>query len=112
MTMIYIAWALGVVFWLNCAATHRVMRSVSFSRTQKKYQLLLVWFVPVVGALVVLSIVLSDAAPLPPSSGRAKKGGLGLLAAWVLLDFTDVSGERAETGSWDGDFGGHDGGDF
>lgn len=41
---------------LNSAATYSLVRSQCYDRRQKLFQALLVWFVPIVGALLVWSL--------------------------------------------------------
>lgn len=41
---------------LNYAATYVLVRSQRYERRQKLFQALLVWFVPIVGALLVWSL--------------------------------------------------------
>lgn len=45
-----------LVFGLNSAATYILVRSHRYDRRQKTLQALLVWVVPVVGALLVWSL--------------------------------------------------------
>ena len=41
---------------LNSAATYVLVRSQRYERRQKLFQAILVWFVPIVGALLVWSL--------------------------------------------------------
>src|SRR5688572_692427 len=56
--------AIAIPLWLNVKATRLVVRDVLSGRRQKVAQLLLVWLVPVVGAVVVLAV---HRSPEPPS---------------------------------------------
>jgi hypothetical protein len=55
---------LAIPLWLNVKATLQVARDVHSEGRQKAAQLLLVWLVPLVGALVVMAI---HRAAEPPS---------------------------------------------
>lgn len=55
---------LAVLLWLNAKATRLVARDALSAPGQKIAQLLLVWLVPVIGALVVLAV---HRRPEPPS---------------------------------------------
>lgn len=74
-----------VLLWLNCKATLVVVRDELSERPQKAIQMLLIWLLPLVGAILVLSV---HRSPEPParkyreqrdsgddffSSGRASK---------------------------------------
>jgi hypothetical protein len=48
--------AIAIPLWLNIKATRLVARDVLSERRQKVAQLLLVWLVPLVGAVVVLAV--------------------------------------------------------
>ena len=81
-----IAAVLAIPLWLNVLATRAVARDTLAERKQRVAQLLLVWLIPLVGALVVLGV---HRAAEPPSrkyrqepdpgddfalSGRSQKG--------------------------------------
>ena len=61
--------AIAVPLWLNLKATGLVARDVLSERGQKVAQLLLVWLVPLVGAVVVLAVHRSA----EPSSRQYRK---------------------------------------
>ena len=48
---------------LNILASFTLLRSHSFSRTQRFVQLLLIWTVPIVGATISLTFIASDFQP-------------------------------------------------
>lgn len=47
---------LSVLLWLNVRATLVIFRDVYSEQRHKAVQLLLVWFVPIIGALMVLAV--------------------------------------------------------
>jgi hypothetical protein len=47
---------LSIPLWLNIKATRLVLRDALSERNQKVAQLLFVWLVPLIGALVVLAV--------------------------------------------------------
>jgi len=47
---------IAIPLWLNIRATRLVVRDALSERSQKVAQLLLVWLVPLVGAVVVLAV--------------------------------------------------------
>jgi len=66
------AWIIGGLFVLNVLATVVVRRSTLYGRTQQMFQTVIVWVLPVVGALVVLMAWWS--AREDPSRHRTVKG--------------------------------------
>ena len=52
--------ALGVLVLLNVVASARLFASQALSARQRVLQLLLVWFVPLVGAVLCLALVTTD----------------------------------------------------
>jgi hypothetical protein len=61
--------ALVIPLWLNVKATQLVSRDVLSERRQKVAQLLFVWLVPLIGAVVVLAIH----RPAEPPSRQYRK---------------------------------------
>lgn len=55
--------ALAIILGLNVKATISILRDTFSERTQKIAQLLIVWLVPIVGAIVVLAIHRPTEAP-------------------------------------------------
>jgi hypothetical protein len=49
--------AFSLVVALNLVATVRLMRSEVYSAKQKAVQVVLIWFIPLVGAMVVLGVL-------------------------------------------------------
>jgi len=66
---------LAVVLALNAAATGAILRDDYSGRRQKIVQTILVWFVPLLGALVVLGV--HRAAEKPSRSYRRDHDGVG-----------------------------------
>lgn len=76
---------LGVLVMLNLAATRVVLRSGGFSPAQQRWQLALIWLVPIIGAVVCVhlaktdarevGLVLSQHDPHDPSDGAYVEGG-------------------------------------
>ena len=60
---------------LNSAATYVLVRSQRYQRRQKLFQALLVWFVPIVGALLVWSLA-RDTNASRLTTDLTDKGGL------------------------------------
>jgi len=54
--------SLALVVMLDCVATRRIARTDVYSSSQKTAQILIIWLIPIVGSIVVLS-VLKAAAP-------------------------------------------------
>lgn len=81
--------AVVVLLWLNILSSYRVHGSVSISEKQKKYQYLIIWCLPLLGALLVLAVSASDHANLKPESldGVPKNRAVGFMLSVLLLDF-------------------------
>jgi hypothetical protein len=81
--------AVIAVLWLNIVATHRIWRSISFTKKQKKYQYFIVWCLPIIGAAIVLAVGASDRTTWAPDTNDGKPKGrtVGLLVSFLLLDF-------------------------
>lgn len=73
------AWAtFGAILLLslNLCASFAAVRSVSFTRAQKWIHLLLVWLMPVVGAILILGFLVSDPSqPLRSSDEESQAAG-------------------------------------
>lgn len=52
---------LGILVMLNLAATRVVLRSGGFSPSQRRWQLALIWLVPIIGAVVCVHLAKTDA---------------------------------------------------
>jgi hypothetical protein len=63
--------ALVVPFWLNVKATLAISRDSLSERSQKVAQFLLVWLLPIIGAVVVLAVY----RPKEKCSGRYPNDG-------------------------------------
>ena len=71
------AWAffviVGLILVFQARTTHRVWRSKLFDRKQKIAQSQLIWFLPLIGAVIVMSVledeVQREKGP-PPGVGR------------------------------------------
>ena len=48
---------LVLVVTLDCVATVRIVRAGVYTRTQKTAQVLIIWIIPIVGSIVVLSVL-------------------------------------------------------
>ena len=55
------AMVLGVLVMLNLAATRVVLRRGGFSPAQRRWQLALIWLVPLIGAAVCVQLAKTDA---------------------------------------------------
>jgi hypothetical protein len=55
--------SLALVAALDCVATARIARSDLYTPSQKTAQILIIWLIPIVGSIVVLS-VLKATAPI------------------------------------------------
>ncbi len=101
---------LAFALWLNCAATYHLVRSHAYDRQQKTWQIVIIWLVPVFGALLILS-VMSGRQPRKPAND-AQTGILGTVFATVFLSgLLAPGGQGAESGETSSiDVGGFDGG--
>jgi hypothetical protein len=80
---ILIALLLAVVLWLNVIASLAILRDSLSSSKQKTLQLIVVWFLPLMGALTILGIHRPDEKfsgkypeeILPPEDIQAQKRG-------------------------------------
>lgn len=86
---------LVLVVALDCVATVRIVRSDVYTRSQKTAQILIIWLVPIVGSIVVLSVLKATEPP------RGYPAEVEFLDARV----TPVASPNAEP--WD--YGGSDG---
>lgn len=64
MDLILIALVLAILIGMNFAATRAILKDDFTERRQRIYQLIIVWTLPIVGALVVLAV---HRAPEKPS---------------------------------------------
>jgi hypothetical protein len=55
--------SLASVAALDCFATVRIARSDLYTSSQKTAQILIVWLIPIVGAIVALSVLKATAPP-------------------------------------------------
>ena len=55
--------SLALVAALDCIATVRIARSDIYTRSQKTAQILIIWLIPIVGSIVVLSVLKATAPP-------------------------------------------------
>lgn len=55
--------SLALVAALDCVATARIARSDLYTPTQKTAQILIIWLIPIVGSIVVLSVLKATAPP-------------------------------------------------
>jgi hypothetical protein len=54
---------IALPLWLNVKASILIGRDTAVSRSQKSFQYLLVWFVPILGAMVVLGVHRANEKP-------------------------------------------------
>lgn len=88
----------AIVVWLNLIASHRLQRSAAYTKEQKKYQLLAIWFLPVIGALLVLGVIWSDAtvSKSRTAGARSRSSIGGVFVSAFLLDFPSGSKSSVE----------------
>jgi hypothetical protein len=55
--------SLAFVAVLDCVATVRIARSGLYTSSQKTAQILIIWLIPIVGSIVVLSVLKATAPP-------------------------------------------------
>ena len=72
--MIQASIALGLVVVMNLIATAMLIRSDFESRFQKTAQFLLIWILPVVGAILVIGVLTNSRGLRKPRSGDAGSG--------------------------------------
>jgi hypothetical protein len=53
----------ALVVALNCVATVRIVRSDLYTSSQKTAQILIIWAIPIVGSIMVLSILKATEPP-------------------------------------------------
>jgi len=77
-----------LVVFFNLIISYFVLISGNYKDHQKKRHLILVWFVPVIGAAIVLVFVLLD-----KDYAKQQKGEIGLLAKtiWVLTAVSSIA---------------------
>jgi hypothetical protein len=85
---------LAVLLSLNVWATRLVVRDQLSERVQKVFQLLLVWLLPVIGAVIVLGVHRKqEKSPLgyrePPDPGDMGASGRGVGKIREVLDGDD-----------------------
>lgn len=52
---------LGILVMLNLAETRVVLRSAGFSPAQRRWQLALIWLLPLIGAVMCMQLAKTDA---------------------------------------------------
>ena len=70
--------SLALVVALDCVATVRLAGSDLYTQSQKTAQILIVWLIPIVGSIVVLSVLKATA---PVMTGRPTSGSI--TSSWV-----------------------------
>ena len=104
---------LAAFLWLNGAASYHLVRSPMYERQQKLWQLLIIWLVPFVGAVVVLTVMAGG--PRQPEPQTDRTGVLATVISAVTLSAliaprSDASGGVEHESSGFGDIGSGDGG--
>jgi len=98
-----------IVALLNAVATARILRSDLASRRQKTWQLLFVWIVPVLGAILALAVASDDRG----RSGSRRPGEPGTTLEMGVILGGNLSGSSHHSHSHDSysgpdsSFGGH-----
>ena len=94
---IFFGVVLAALLWLNAAASYHLARSQIYGRQQKFWQLLIVWLVPFLGAVVVLTIMAGSGTRPDPQT--APTGIFGTMFYMVTLSgvVTPHSGEHNST---------------
>lgn len=74
---------LAALLWLNGAASYHLLRSPIYERQQKLWQLLIIWLVPFVGAVVVLTVMAGG--PKQPEPQTERTGVLATVISALAL---------------------------
>jgi len=77
MKIILAATALTVII-LNIYVTIRVWRKSDFEKFQKIAQSIIIWVIPIIGALVILAFIKSDETPKGPYNPNDGQGNDGM----------------------------------
>ena len=105
-TIIFIFLALTV--YLNVITTIHLTRSDMYDSGQKRAQLVLIWFAPIIGSAIVLMLLMEE-----PIAEKELPTGDSFIVRFLLLSFL-FSGASADSGNSDttdsGDAVGFDGG--
>jgi hypothetical protein len=84
-----IAIVVGFAVFLEVVATWMVLRSVALSRFQKVAQAVLIWLVPFVGAILVISILTDPKDRASRQSKRVSSGDSSLGVESDLIRYGD-----------------------
>jgi len=60
MSIIHTTLAVSILLILNILVTIILLKNASFSNKQKKYQLILIWLLPLLGALLIYTFIRED----------------------------------------------------
>ena len=102
---------IALILYLSIVATVHLSKTEAYSKEQKMYQYALIWLVPIIGSVIVLSILLEEIGQASKSS-RPPSYLFRLLALTFFFESTMASGgessESHDSVGYDG--GGGDGG--
>ena len=99
---------IALMVYLNVVSTIHLTRSDMYSSGQKKAQLAFIWFIPIIGAAIVLMLLMEE-----PGAEKRLPRGNSFIVRFLLLSFIFSSATAGGTDSDtldSGDVGGFDGG--
>jgi len=109
--VILIISTIALMLYLSIVATVHLSKTDAYSKEQKIYQYALIWLVPIIGSVVVLSILLEEISQESKNS-KPPSYLFYLLALTFFIESVKASGEGGteshDTGGYDA--GGGDGG--
>jgi hypothetical protein len=110
--MIYVYVAIGLyLLIMNIVTTKRLLLSNMYEGMQKFFQVMIIWLIPFIGAILIANFLNDEPIKIPKSMPRIKARVLELIYLAFVIQYNISSGENESFDSASiGDFGGDSGG--